>query len=191
MFKRIFSRWFNTATKPPPVNSLPETPAEAVQQAQPDIVAYYKAEIANSPFVKESGREAVLKDFLHEVKLKDGELLTLEEKRDLGINTRLKITRELYEVLTPEGIEFGPKRVLEPLYLKATFNHNRHREIAKMKSIGVTQYSSMACGDNSDCEWCTSMDGKLISVEVDFVQLIKENCTCDYCRCVLQAKINF
>lgn len=190
MFKTIFSKLFNTAPNTPPVNSLPAAPA-AVQKAQPNIVEYYKAEIANSPFVKESGREAVLKDFLHEVKLKDGELLTLEEKRSLGINTRLKITRDLYEVLTPEGIEFGPKRVLEPLYLKATFNHNRHRAIAKMKSIGITQYSPMSCGDTRDCKWCTSMDGKLISVEVDFVQLIKENCTCDYCRCVLQAKINF
>lgn len=190
MFKTIFSKLFNAAPKPPPVYSLSETPA-AVEKSQPDIVAYYKAEIANSPFVRESGRDAVLKDFLHEVKLKDGVLLTLEEKRSLGINTRLKITRELYEVLTPEGIEFGPKRVLEPLYLKATFNHNRHRAIANMKGIGITQYSPMSCGDNRDCKWCTSMNGKLISVEVDFVQLIKENCTCDYCRCVLQAKIDF
>ena len=190
MLKTIFSKLFNTVPKVPPANSLLETPAP-VQNPQPDIVAYYKAEIAGSPFVKESGRDAVLKDFLHEVKLKDGELLTLEEKRALGINTRLKITRQLYEVLTPEGIEFGPKRVLEPLYLKATFNHNRHREIARMKGLGITQYSPLACGDNADCEWCKSIDGKMISVEVDFVQLINENCTCAYCRCVLQAKIDF
>lgn len=190
MFKTIFSQLFNTAAKPAPVSSASETPA-AEQKSQPDIVTYYKKEIANSPFVKESGRDAVLRDFLHEVKLKDGELLSLEEKRSLNINTRLKITRELYEVLTPAGIEFGPKKVLESLYLKAIFDHNRHRDIARMKSLGIKQYSPMSCGDNRDCDWCTSMDGKLISVEVDFVQLIKENCTCDYCRCVLQAKINF
>lgn len=190
MFKTIFSKLFNANSRPAPVSPVSEPPALA-RESELDIVAYYKAEIASSPLIKESGQEAVLKDFLHEVKLKDGELLTLEEKRSLGINTRTKITRELYEVLTPEGLELGPKRVLETLYLKATFNHNRHREIAKMKRIGVNQYSPMSCGDNRDCNWCTSMDGKLISVEVDFVQLIKENCTCDYCRCVLQAKINF
>lgn len=189
MFKMIFSKLFNTAAKTASVSSAPETP-EVVQKSQPEIVTYYKTEISNSPFVKESGREAVLRDFLHEVKLKDGELLSLEEKRSLGINTRLKITRELYEVLTPAGLEFGPKKVLESLYLKATFDHNRHREIARMKDLGIKQYSPMSCGDNRDCDWCTSMDGKLISVEVDFVQLIKENCTCDYCRCALQAKIN-
>lgn len=190
MFKTIFSKLFKPAAQPASVSSGPEIPA-AVQMSQPEIVTYYKTEISNSPFVKESGREAVLRDFLHEVKLKDGALLSLEEKRSLGINTRLKITRELYEVLTPAGLEFGPKKALESLYLKATFDHNRHRDIARMKGLGIKQYSPMSCGDNRDCDWCTSMDGKPISVEVDFVQLIKENCTCDYCRCVLQAKINF
>lgn len=190
MFKAIFSKLFKAAAQPGPVSQEPEM-STAVQNSQPEIVTYYKTEISNSPFVKESGREAVLKDFLHEVKLKDGELLSLEEKRSLGINTRLKITRELYEVLTPAGLEFGPKKVLESLYLKATFAHNMHGAIARMKDAGIKQYSPMSCGDNRDCDWCTSMDGKLISVEVDFVQLIKENCTCDYCRCSLQAKINF
>ncbi|AHC85729.1 hypothetical protein X970_10995 [Pseudomonas monteilii SB3101] len=190
MFKGIFSKLFNTAAKPASGNSEPEAPA-APQLPQAEIVAYYKSEISNSPFVKESGRTAVLKDFLHEVKLKDGEPLSLEEKRSLGINTRLKITRELYEVLTPEGLAFGPKKALESLYYKATFNHKRHGDIARMKGAGIHQYSPMSCGDNRDCDWCTSMNGKLISVDVDFVQLIKQNCTCDYCRCVLQAKIDF
>ncbi|WP_085747312.1 hypothetical protein [Pseudomonas sp. R45(2017)] len=189
MFKTIFSKLFKTAAQPTPVSSEPEM-STAVQMSQPEIVTYYKTEISNSPFVKESGREAVLRDFLNEVKLKDGKLLSLEEKRSLGINTRLKITRELYEVLTPAGLELGPKKVLESLYLKATFDHNRRREVARMKSLGIKQYSPLSCGDNRDCDWCTSMNGKLLSVEVDFVQLIKENCTCDYCRCVLLAKVN-
>lgn len=189
MFKTIIAKLFNTAAKPASVSLVPEMPKSA-QTPLPEIVTYYKAEISNSPFVKESGRDAVLRDFLHEVKLKDGELLSLEEKRSLGINTRLKITRELYEALTPAGLEFGPKKVLESLYLKATFDHNRHREIARMKGLGIKQYSPMSCGDKRDCDWCTAMNGKLISVEVDFVQLIKENCTCDYCRCSLQAEIN-
>lgn len=190
MFKTIFSKLFSTAPKASPSIWTPEA-TELNTNALPDITEYYRAEIANSPFIKESGREAVLRDFLHEVKLKDGEPLCLEEKRSLGINPRLKITRELYEVLTPEGVEFRPKKALEPLYLQATFDHNRHRDIARMKSIGIAQYAPMSCGDGRDCPWCTSMDGKLISVDVDFVQLIKENCTCDYCRCSLQAKINF
>lgn len=190
MFKTIFSKLFNTCSTPISVSHPLETPTE-VQNPQPDIVTYYKTVIFSSPFIRDSGREAVLSDFMQEVKLKDGELLSLEEKRSLGINTRLKITRELYEVLTPAGIDFGPKKVLESLYLKATFNHNRHRGIARMKGLGIKQYSPMSCRDKRDCDWCTSMDGKLISVEVDFVKLIEDNCTCDYCRCTLEAKINF
>ena len=190
MLKMIFSKLFNTASKPPASSHSTESP-KVNAKTQPDILEYYISEIENSPFIKESGREAVLKDFLHEVKLKDGELLSLEEKRALGINPRLKVTRELYEVLTPEGVEHGPKKVLEPLYHKATFNHNRHRNIARMKSAGISQYAPISCGDGRDCTWCTSMDGKLVSVDVDFVQLIKENCTCDYCRCYLQAEIDF
>ncbi|MEW9857876.1 hypothetical protein [Pseudomonas putida] len=190
MLNRIFSKLFGTAPKPVSVISEADDPA-TLQKSQPEIVTYYQAEISNSPFIKESGRDAVLRDFLHEVKLKDGALLSIEEKRSLGINTRLKVTRELCDVLTPAGLAFGPTKVLEPLYLKATFDHNRHRDIARMKGLGIKQYSPMSCGDNRDCDWCASMDGKLFSVEVDFVQLIKENCTCEYCRCVLQAKIDF
>lgn len=181
---------FSTAPKPVSAISEPDKTA-TLQGSQPGIVTYYEAEISNSPFIKESGREAVLRDFLHEVKLKDGALLSLEEKRSLGINTRLKVTRELCDVLTPAGLEFGPTKVLESLYLKATSDHNRHRDIARMKGLGIKHYSPMSCGDNRDCDWCASMDGKLISVEVDFVQLIKENCTCDHCRCVLRAKTDF
>ncbi|MFV3380295.1 hypothetical protein [Pseudomonas sp. NY15354] len=190
MLKRILSKLFRTAPTPVSVISEPGKPA-TLHKSEPDIVMYYQAEISNSPFIKESGRDAVLRDFLHEVKLKDGALLSIEEKRSLGINTRLKVTRELCDVLTPAGLAFGPTNVLQSLYLKATFDHNRHRDIARMKSLGIKEFSPMSCGDNRDCDWCASMNGKLISVEVDFVQLIKENCTCDYCRCVLKAKIDF
>lgn len=190
MFKTIFSKLFGTATKASAAISTPKT-AELNTTAQPDITDYYRAEIANSPFIKESGREAVLRDFLHEVKLKDGELLSLEEKRSLGINSRLKITRELYEVLTPEGVEFGPKKVMESLYLTATIHHSHRAALARMRVAGITQYSLMSCGDGQDCDWCASMEGKLIPIEVDFVRLSKENCTCYRCGCVLRAKIDF
>lgn len=190
MFKTIFAKLFSTPQQPPAASAAPKSSKDNTK-ALPDIVEYYKAEIANSPFIKESGRDAVLKDFLHEAKLKDGEPLSLEEKRSRGINSRLKITRELYEVLTPRGVEFGPKKALKQLYIKATFNHNLHSHIARMKSAGITQYTPMSCGDGRDCEWCVSMSGKHISINVDFAQLVKENCTCDHCGCVLIAKFDF
>lgn len=190
MLKRIFSKLFNTAEKSSQDNSLAKVPT-TVHKSHSEIVEYYKEEIINSPFVKESGREAVLRDFLHETKLKGGELLSLEEKRSHGINTKLKITRELFEVLTPEGLEYGPKKALRQLYIKANFNHNMHSHVERMKMSGITQYTPMSCGDGRDCEWCTSIDGKKISITVDFVQLVKEHCTCDCCGCVIKANLDF
>ena len=75
MFKTIFSKLFGTAPNASAAISTPKA-AELNTKAQPDITEYYRAEIANSTFIKESGREAVLRDFLHEVKLKDGEPLS-------------------------------------------------------------------------------------------------------------------
>ena len=189
MLKTIFSKLFGATTKASTAISKPRA-TQLKTKAQPDITEYFIAEIANSPFIKESGREAVLRDFLHEVKLKDGEKLSLEEKRSLGINPRLQITRELYEVLTPEGVKFGPKKVLKSLYITATTHHSHRASQARMRIAGITQYSLMSCGDGQDCDWCVSMEGKLIPIDVDFVRLSKENCTCYLCGCVLRAKID-
>ncbi len=158
---------------------------------QRSLADYFKEEIEKCPFIQESGRMMVLLDFLHVEKLKDGIPLTTDEKKSLGINARLKITSSHCQALTLEGLRLGPKEVMNPLYYRATFDHNRHQQIAKMKSLGILHYSPMTCGDERDCDWCTSMNGKLLSVDVDFVQLLKQNCTCEYCRCVLQAKIDF
>ncbi|EPJ8753444.1 hypothetical protein SBH91_000464 [Pseudomonas putida] len=190
MLRKIISSLF-TSTPRQSATPLQEVDATATTEDQPLLAEYFEAQIAKSPLIKESGRGMVLRDFLHEAKLKDGQPLTADEKRSLGINARLKITKEHCEALTLEGLRLGPTTVMNPLYYRASFDHNRHIQLAKMKSSGITHYRPMACGDGRDCDWCTGMDKKLISVDVDFVQLINQHCTCDYCRCALQAKIDF
>lgn len=185
--KKLLSRLFSTESKSHAQKSDPVAPDFEFQSG---VEAYFIEEIAASPYIRSSGRAAVLDDFLQKNKLSSGEPLSLAEKKALGLNTRLKITREQYQALTLEGVNLNPKHVLQAVYLKATFNHSRRRDIARMKSAGFSQYSPMSCRDNRDCDWCTSMDGKPLPIDVDFVQLIKENCTCDYCRCVVQAKLS-
>lgn len=186
MLKRIISQLFKATPIHPATAALEHDPSPVAQGAW-SLADYFQAEIEKCPLIQECGREMVLRDFLHETKLKDGEPLTTEEKKALGINTRLKITSSHREALTLEGLRLGPKEVMNPLYYRATFDHNRHQQIAKMKSLGMLHYKPMACGDERDCEWCLSMNDKLIPVDVDFVQLIHDHCTCDYCRCVLNA----
>jgi hypothetical protein len=186
MLKKMISSLFK-ATSGKPATAELEHDASPVMQDQRSLADYFKAEIEKCPLIQESGRGMVLRDFLHEEKLKDGTLLTTDEKKSLGINARLKITSSHCKALTLEGLRLGPKEVMNPLYYRATFDHNRHQQIAKMKSLGILHYRPMACGDERDCEWCLSMNDKLIPVDVDFVQLIHDYCTCDYCRCVLNA----
>lgn len=188
MFRKLISRLLGRGAGSTKGEETLKTPSDT---SQADIETYYIEEIAASPYIKKSGRNTVLNDFLQKTKLSAGELLSLQEKKALGLNTRFKITRGQYDALTVEGVNLSPKRVLEAVCLRATFNYNRHRDIARMKGIGITQYSPMSCGDSRDCEWCASMNGKVLAIDVDFVQLIKENCTCDYCRCVVQAKLTF
>lgn len=188
MLSKLINRLLGRQSKKPAFEKVPE-PLSAPSPRS--LQSYFVEEIAASPYIKVSGRDAVLQDFLHKTKLAAGEPLSLDEKRSLGLNTRFKITRGQYDALTIEGINLNPKQVLQAVYLRATFNHNRNRDIARMKEIGITQYSPLSCGDNRDCEWCASMNGKLLPINTDFAQLIKDNCTCDYCRCVVQAKLPF
>ncbi len=55
---------------------------------------YFKAEVESSPYFKAEFKQNVLDHLLHKKSLnKTGNNLTVEEKRDLGIKTRLSITK--------------------------------------------------------------------------------------------------
>lgn len=173
----------------PKPSSRPITSSQIATEAPNQLVEYFKAEIAASPHVKESGRLPVLNDFLHIKKLADEEALTTEQKRAMGLNARMKITKGHLAALTNEGLAIGPKPVLHTLYLRATHKHLRREGLARIRAAGFNSYSVLSCRDERDCAWCTSMDGKSIVTTQDFDDLADQNCSCGYCRCTLVAKM--
>lgn len=154
-----------------------------------EIGLYFKQELNDCPYIKIECRNIVLDHLMHKKYLtKTENKLTAEDKKSLGINPRVSVTRELIEVLTDEGIrQKDPKDVLSSLYLRATFNKNREDTLEKYKNVGIECFSLMACGDERDCNWCKSMQGVEISVYKDINTLIKENCVCEsHCRCAIR-----
>ncbi|MFK3641236.1 hypothetical protein [Pseudomonas protegens] len=184
MLRKLLESLFGP--KPSSQSSM-NTPRDTEVASQ--LVEYFKIEIAASPYIKESGRLAVLNDFLHRAKLSDEEALTTEQKRSMGLNVRMKITKGHLAALTDEGLLIGPKPVLHPLYLRATHKHSRRECIARISAAGLKSYSVLSCGDERDCDWCKSMDGKSIITSQDFDDLAEQNCSCEYCRCTLIAKM--
>jgi hypothetical protein len=168
-------------------------------EAQPpkkskEIEFYFKQELNDCPCIKIEYHDIVLDHLMHKKYLtKTENKLTAEDKKSLGINPRISVTREMIEVLTDEGIrQKDPKDVLSSLYLRATFNKSREDTLEKYKNVGIERFSLMACGDERDCNWCKSMNGVEISVYKDINALIKENCICEsHCRCAIQPVSKF
>jgi hypothetical protein len=182
MLAKLFSKLFA-------MRALQEVPP-AAEPLDEDLshVYYYKTEISASNFFKEEYWPAVLQHFTHEKRLTNGTPLPTEEKRSLGLNPRMKVTREMVDVLTPAGMAYGPKRALETTYYRATHAFSRTRSISKMKNVGFKHFSPLSSGDQRDCDWCISVSKTLMPIDTDFEDLIHQHCTCTYCRCVLLAR---
>ena len=159
-----------------------------------NIEHYFAKELAGCEFIKKECHDIVLKHLTHQINLnKTGNKLLAEEKKALGINTRLAITHDLVNVLTEAGLtQSNPKDILTSIYYRATFAKTNDDSCKQYIDLGVEKYKILACGDEGDCKWCKSMDGKKLSVSEDLNELIKNNCKCkSHCRLSTSAVLNF
>lgn len=99
----------------------------------------------------------------------------------------------MVNVLTQAGLsQSNLKDILASIYYRATFAKNNDDSCKKYIGLGVKKYKILACGDEGDCKWCKSMDGKKLSVSEDLNKLIKDNCKCEsHCRLGTSAVIDF
>lgn len=183
MFKllsKFFQRKSNTAGS-----------AEDSRISTPNASAdeYFIRELIACPYIKSEAHERVLKHFRHEESLtKTGNKLTLEEKKKIGLNPRLSITRELIEILNEDGIALAnPKQLLNDLYNKATIEKLRDESFARSLSAGIKRFKFLASLENC-CEWCERSHEKEFGV--DIIDLLKSECSCKpYCGGVIISKI--
>jgi len=158
-----------------------------------DLESCFLARLQSSKFIKPEAIDIVMKHLTHEINLnKTGNKLSVDEKKALGLNTRLSITKELIDILTPEGIaQTDPKSILERIFYKATFENTREKEIQRLRKIGIKTFMLQPSNSEKDCQWCQSMKDKVLPVSTDINSLIEENCKCeDWCRSYIYPIVN-
>jgi hypothetical protein len=157
-----------------------------------DISSYLKVEINKVDYIKDECRNVVLLHLLgkHDL-LKNGEELPVAEKKALGLNTRLSLTREFVAVLNEKGLKSDdPKGIVKNLYYRAVFKKSRTEDLQRIRGIGIKKIKLLSAGGTRDCSWCQSVNDKVFDASNDMIDLIDKNCTCtSYCRCVIVAEI--
>lgn len=169
-------------------------PSKSVQADSQEklIFEYFSEELDNSAYFKPESKQTVLNHLLHVLSItKTGNNLSVEEKKALGLNTRLAITKELIEVLSAEGLRLeNPKAALEEIYNRATITKTRIDNFEKARRIGITKFTLMTAGDGSECSWCRKNSDREFGV--DILSLMKSNCTCSpYAKCIINSVIAF
>lgn len=144
-------------------------------------------EINSSIYIKPEYKDLVFTAIHNGSKLKSGPVLTTDEKKSMGLNARFKISVAQVSALTMDGLLYGPENLLQAILMNAKHRWHRHEHIKRISDAGFPFFSLMDCQDERDCAWCKTNSGKKFPIETDINALIKENCSCEYCRCGLRA----
>jgi hypothetical protein len=186
MFKTIQRLFFKNEGKQPKEEVL------AASNHERSIEEYFRDEVERTPFFKQEFKQLVLDHLLQKNSLtKTGNNLTVEEKRELGINTRLSITKELAQSLSSEGLNLeNPKLALEEIYYRVMTTKARIDNFARAIKIGIKKFKLLASGDGSECEWCRSNSDHEFGL--DILDQIEMQCRCrPYSKCVINPVVEF
>lgn len=121
----------------------------------------------------------------------DGDsFLTVEEKRKLGLNTRMKYSKKFIEYFNPVSFKtIEPKNTLECMHLDAFHRVSRREELLKLKKLGfVKKVKVVPTGDSLDCKKINKLR-KIYNIE-DVPELPLPGCDAPYCRCSYEAIIS-
>ncbi|RXJ93774.1 hypothetical protein CRV00_09945 [Malaciobacter molluscorum] len=116
-------------------------------------------------------------------KSKEKEFLSIEEKKELKINTRLKVPTNIIPFFIKEKIvNKNPKDLISNLANMIRSKKYLYNEVKKLKKTKNSYYKLSSVGDEKTCIWCKKMDNKVLSVNEDIIKLFNNNCKCDYPR---------
>jgi hypothetical protein len=117
------------------------------------------------------------------------QILTIEEKRNLGLNTRMKYTAEYiahFEINSLKAIE--PKSLLECMHLNAFHRVARKRDLQTFRKLGfVDKVKIRPMGDEGDCKKIEQFR-KIHSLET-VPELPIAGCDAPFCRCWYEPQI--
>lgn len=153
---------------------------------------YLEFFINRSNFIKEDLKPAVASMFEMDQGLVtlDDDNLTLDEKKAYKLNTRSKINRKAYSVLTEEGIKAysNPKYVFSDLVRKARNFSFLKSDLERMRRTGIEYAKLSIVNTGLECDRCKALDGKEISVNEDLDALLLDNCTSDDCQAIFDLR---
>lgn len=115
----------------------------------------------------------------------DGDfVLSVEEKRALGLNTRMKYSKSFIEYLQPQCLRvIEPKSTLENMHLTAFHRVARKRELRNFRVLGLVKKVEISpVGDERDCDAIKQL--KKIHNLNEIPELPLPDCTAPYCRCM-------
>jgi hypothetical protein len=151
---------------------------QSKEYVEDNIEALFEKELIACPYIKSEYYENVILHLTHKKSLfKTENLLSVEEKKILGLNTRVGFTKEFVAVLTKAGMELqNPKIMLEEIYSKVTIGKSVSDSIQKSLRAGVKKFTLELTGGGDSCEWCVSNTGKEFGTDV--LDVVNKNCTC-------------
>ena len=115
----------------------------------------------------------------------DGELLSVEEKRQHGIRANAKVSKRYLLSLTPEGgkdpIKAAITVVRRILHKQAL--QKQKEDISKTESLGIEMESEFICvRDDRTCKAALELDGKRFAKD-EAPDLPLPDCDAEHCRC--------
>lgn len=165
---------------PPPVAPVPQE--AGIDKSNPRFQRIAREELAKCPYIRKEAIESVFLYILDQQKLFETKTpLSVEEKRDLGVNTRLKITKEMVAVLTTEGLQSHyPAEIVPNLWRSTTFRYRRIMDVERLRNMQLCETVKFQGVMGLDsCEWCKKVEGKSFDINEDIDRLLEDNCKCE------------
>lgn len=120
--------------------------------------------------------------------LEKGDLLTADEMKAKGFNSRGKLSAQFAALFDPTLLEGRhPKALWQIAYMDAVFTVKRKQEISRMKSLGIT--SLRILDPYQGVGGCGAKKRKANYSVDDIPDLPLPGCTQDYCGCAFAAKV--
>lgn len=164
--------------------SKPESVSEP-QTSEKTFDEYLRDEVWDCPYIHSEFKQHVIHAISDRTYLKIGNELSTEEKKAMGLRVRKKIYKAQVEALTHDGLMFGPSNLFSDIRNRAFHCHARASHLSKIREAGFKGYRFIPANDERDCAWCKNNAGRKFNINVNIESLIKDNCSCDYCRATI------
>lgn len=138
----------------------------------------YILKILSQVNIIESSVQYILRKFREEP------CLELEEKKKYKINTRQKINKDFFYLLTEKGKHQEYILLeLENIILSSEFKINNSYELREYKKLGIKYVKIEYCNDDRDCPAVKRYCNKKFELR-QVPSLPLPECTADLCRCI-------